>query len=43
MEGKEEFIEAGGETYNYVSCLNDDDDWAKLISSWTNEIVENIK
>ena len=42
MEGKEEFIEAGGETYNYVSCLNDDDDWAKLISSWTNEIAENI-
>ena len=36
MEGKEEFIEAGGENYHYVPCLNDDDDWAKLISTWVN-------
>ena len=36
MEGKEEFIEAGGENYHYVPCLNDDDDWAKLISTWIN-------
>ena len=34
MEGKEEFLEAGGENYHYVPCLNDDDDWAKLIASW---------
>ena len=35
MEGKEEFIEAGGENYYYVPCLNDDDKWAKLITKWT--------
>ena len=35
MEGKEEFLEAGGESYHYVPCLNDDDDWAKLISKWS--------
>lgn len=34
MEGKEEFLEAGGENYHYVPCLNDDDEWAKLIASW---------
>jgi ferrochelatase len=34
MEGKEEFLDAGGENYHYVPCLNDDDDWAKLIASW---------
>lgn len=34
MEGKEEFLKAGGENYHYVPCLNDDDDWAKLIASW---------
>ena len=34
MESKEEFLEAGGENYHYVPCLNDDDDWAKLIASW---------
>ena len=33
MEGKEEFIDAGGESYHYVPCLNDDDSWAKLIST----------
>ena len=37
MEGKEEFIEAGGESYHYVPCLNDDDDWAKLISKWSDK------
>ena len=37
MEGKEEFLEAGGENYHYVPCLNDDDDWAKLISKWSDK------
>ena len=37
MEGKEEFLEAGGESYPYVPCLNDDDDWAALISKWANK------
>jgi len=37
MEGKEEFLEAGGENYHYVPCLNDDDDWAVLISKWANK------
>ena len=41
MEGKEEFIEAGGENYHYVPCLNDDISWAKLISKWTeNKLTE---
>ena len=35
MEGKEEFLEAGGESYHYVPCL--DDDWAALISKWANK------
>ena len=34
MEAKDEFLEAGGENYYYVPCLNDDDNWAKLISKW---------
>ena len=37
MEGKEEFLEAGGESYHYVPCLNDDNDWAKLISKWSDK------
>ena len=37
MEGKEEFIDAGGKKYHYVSCLNDSDDWAKLIAKWAKD------
>ena len=37
MEGKEEFIDAGGKNYHYVSCLNDSDDWAKLIAKWAKD------
>ena len=40
MEGKEEFLEAGGEEYTYVPCLNDDDNWAELISSWTKDYLK---
>ena len=40
MEGKEEFIEAGGEEYTYVPCLNDDDNWAQLISNWTKDYLK---
>ena len=35
MEAKEEFIEAGGETFNYIPCLNDNDEWAEVISKWS--------
>ena len=35
MEAKEEFIEAGGETFNYIPCLNDNDEWADVISNWS--------
>ena len=39
MEGKEEFSEAGGENYHYVPCLNDDDDWAKLLAKWSKKVT----
>ena len=41
MEAKEEFLEAGGTHYNYVPCLNDDDNWAELISNWTKDFIRN--
>ena len=40
MEGKEEFLEAGGEQYTYVPCLNEDDNWAELISKWTKDYIK---
>ena len=39
MEGKDEFLEAGGKSYYYVSCLNDDDDWAKLLAKWSKKVA----
>ncbi len=35
MEGKEEFLHAGGESYNYIPCLNDNDQWIDTLVSWT--------
>ena len=35
MEAKQEFIEAGGKTFNYIPCLNDNDEWADVIAKWT--------
>ena len=37
MEGKEEFLDAGGENYYYVPCLNDDVEWVKVLSRWIDE------
>ncbi|MEO0571515.1 MAG: ferrochelatase [Bacteroidota bacterium] len=34
MEGEEEFKEAGGESYKHIPCLNDRDDWVKLMADW---------
>ena len=34
MEGKEEFIEAGGKSFHYIPCLNDSDEWSRVISNW---------
>lgn len=36
MEGKEQFVEAGGKDYIHVPCLNDRDDWASLMAQWIN-------
>ncbi|WP_430907296.1 ferrochelatase [Maribacter sp. 2-571] len=37
MEGKEQFMEAGGESYKHISCLNDSDAWVSVMANWVNE------
>lgn len=37
MEGKEEFLEAGGKEYIHISCLNDRENWVALMGRWINE------
>ncbi|HET8810762.1 MAG TPA: ferrochelatase [Flavobacteriaceae bacterium] len=37
MQGKELFLETGGEEFTVVPCLNDRDDWVKTLSRWIDE------
>ncbi|MFV0148197.1 ferrochelatase [Empedobacter falsenii] len=34
MEGKEEFLKAGGEQFTYIPCLNDRQDWIDTLVKW---------
>ncbi len=40
MEGKEEFLEAGGESYKHIPCMNDNDDWVDTMVQWVEEWQE---
>ncbi|MEQ3500288.1 ferrochelatase [Tenacibaculum sp. SSH1-16] len=37
MEGKHEFLEAGGEEFHTVPCINDNDEWVDVLAGWINE------
>jgi ferrochelatase len=34
MEGKEEFLKAGGEKFYAIPCINDNDDWVDVLVNW---------
>ncbi|MDD2799546.1 MAG: ferrochelatase [Bacteroidales bacterium] len=40
MEAKEQFLSLGGESFVNVPCLNDNDDWCEVISSWINDFSQ---
>ncbi len=51
IEGKKQFIQAGGINYKHIPCLNYDDQWVDVVCNWINnwensffdsEINENI-
>ncbi|MGY5851201.1 ferrochelatase [Salegentibacter sp. F14] len=37
MEGEEIFHEVGGKDFNVVACLNDREDWVKILARWIDE------
>ncbi len=41
MEGKHEFIEAGGEEFYTVPCINDNDEWVNVLVGWINNFKNN--
>lgn len=43
MEGKEQFKEAGGETYKHIPCLNDNDAWVQVMANWIDTWQTNDK
>jgi len=41
--GKRNFLEAGGEEFTLIPCLNDQTAWADLVTSWVNDFkTENL-
>ena len=39
IRGKEDFMEAGGESYDMIPCLNTDPLWVDAVSKWVKEAV----
>jgi len=37
MEGKHQFMEAGGEDYKHIPCMNDNEAWVKVMAKWVND------
>ncbi len=37
IEGKKQFLNAGGKTYKHITCLNDNDDWVTAMTNWIEE------
>ncbi len=37
MEGEELFIEAGGKEFTTIPCINDREDWVKVLSRWIDQ------
>lgn len=37
MEAREDFLEKGGEEFHVIPCLNDREDWVKVLARWMDE------
>jgi len=37
MEGKHQFMEAGGSSYKHIPCLNEREDWVALMAEWVGD------
>ncbi|MEO1011047.1 MAG: ferrochelatase [Bacteroidota bacterium] len=40
MEGKHQFMEAGGKQYKHIPCLNDDEAWVNIMVQWVQDWQE---
>lgn len=42
VEGKEEFMHAGGENFHYIPCLNDEDRWIEVVKTLCEERLNDF-
>ncbi|MDO5509414.1 MAG: ferrochelatase [Weeksellaceae bacterium] len=42
MEGKEEFLHAGGEEFTYIDCLNDADEFVHFLYKKSVDVLQNV-
>lgn len=42
VEGREEFLHAGGEKFHYIPCLNDEDRWIEVVRTLCEEKLESF-
>lgn len=42
VEGKEQFLHAGGEEFHYIPCMNDDDLWIDVINELCRDQIEKF-
>jgi ferrochelatase len=43
MEGKHQFIDAGGKNYKHIPCLNDNQEWVNTVCDWITDWEEKSK
>lgn len=43
MEGKEEFMHAGGESYTQIPCLNTDDAWIEVLAMYSKQFLNTFE
>jgi ferrochelatase len=37
IRGRQQFLDAGGESFTLLPCLNEDPDWVRLLADWAND------
>lgn len=42
MEGKHEFLEAGGEEFHMIDCLNEDDAWIEVLAGYIHQSKKHL-
>lgn len=42
VEGREEFLHAGGENFHYIPCLNDEDRWIEVVKALCEEKLNDF-